>query len=54
MNCSDFILGEIANDFRYQFTNILSDRAIANSWSSTITVSTNKEQNAFTFTSYQF
>lgn len=49
MNCSDFILGEIANDFRYQFTNILSDRATANSWSSTITVSTNKEQNAFYF-----
>ncbi|MCG3684459.1 hypothetical protein L5F43_03820 [Aliarcobacter butzleri] len=49
MNCSNFTLGKIANDFRYQFTNILSDRATTNNWSSTSSVSTNKEQNAFYF-----
>ncbi|MCG3710248.1 hypothetical protein L5F64_00480 [Aliarcobacter butzleri] len=50
MNCSNFTLGKIANDFRHRFTNILSDRATTNNWSSTISVSTNKEQNAFYFT----
>ncbi len=52
---TDFILGEIANDFRHYFTNILSDFAFANSWKSTITVMTNEEQNAFYFShSIQF
>lgn len=49
MNTNDFRLGEIANDFRHNFTNILFDKASSNSWSSTISVSTNSEQNAFYF-----
>jgi len=49
MGNNDFKLGAIANDFRHHFTNILSDKARNNSWSSSITVSTNKEQNAFFF-----
>ena len=49
MRIKDFKLGEIANDFRHQFTNILSDKASENKWSSTISVLTNEEQNAFYF-----
>lgn len=49
MKIKDFILGEIANDFRHQFTNILSDKASENKWSSTINVLTNEKQNAFYF-----
>ena len=49
MENKEFILGEIANDFRHNFINILSDKASDNSWSSTISVSTNDAQNAFYF-----
>ena len=49
MRTKNFKLGEIANDFRYHFTRILSDRASKNKWSSTISVLTNEEQNAFYF-----
>ena len=49
MKINDFTLGEIANDFRHYFTNILSDKASENKWSSTISVLTNEEQNAFYF-----
>ena len=49
MRINDFTLGEIANDFRHYFTNILSDKASENKWSSTISVLTNEEQNAFYF-----
>ncbi|WP_418181311.1 hypothetical protein ACNSOL_12450 (plasmid) [Aliarcobacter lanthieri] len=46
----DFILGEIANDFRFYFIKSLSDKALSNSWKSSIKVETNEEQNAFFFT----
>lgn len=56
MKINDFILGEIANDFRHQFMNALSDKSSENSWKSTkVTVMTNEEQNAFYFShSIQF
>lgn len=47
----EFIIGEIANDFRYRFTTRLSDKAKQNGWTSTnVEVWTNEEQNAFHLT----
>lgn len=45
----DFILGEIANDFRFHFTNKLSNKALENSWRSSTKMQTNETQDALFF-----
>jgi hypothetical protein len=50
-NTSEFILGGIANDFRFLFMRGLSERAVKNAWkSSVVDEKTNLSQNAFYFT----
>lgn len=45
----DFTLNGIANDFRFLFTVRLSNKALENSWKSSIKVETNEAQDAFFF-----
>lgn len=49
INNKDFILGEIANDFRDMLIGHLSNLYSANGWSSKIEVYTNENQDAFRF-----
>lgn len=44
-----FKLGGIANDFRFLFTHRLSEKALQNSWKSSISLQTNGKQNAVYF-----
>jgi len=46
---SEFELYKIANDFRFYFLHHLSQKAVENSWRSSINVQTNLSQNAFYF-----
>lgn len=46
---NDFTLHGIANDFRFLFTTRLSNKALENSWRSSIKVETNEAQDAFFF-----
>ena len=46
---SEFELYKIANYFRFYFLHHLSQKAVENSWRSSINVQTNLSQNAFYF-----
>lgn len=45
----EFELGKIANDFRFHFTNKLSQKAEENSWKSSFEMQTNSAQDALYF-----
>lgn len=45
----EFKLDKIANDFRFYFTHLLSQKAVENHWRSSIEVQTNSTQDAFYF-----
>jgi len=48
---NEFIIGEVANDFRHRFMTRLSQKAKENGWQSeNVKVWTNEAQNAFYFT----
>lgn len=46
---NEFTLYKLANDFRFLFTTRLSNKALENSWGSSIKVETNEAQDAFFF-----